>query len=500
MRFSSPPQPTATPPKSSYDKNFPSLYGNGFGGYSNGGAGSGSNLKKSRYFDDDSVSLGPSSPVQNQSKQAHKPSPQAPLSTSPPPGYSNGASSNFGKHGPVAKSVSAAPSPSPPVANAAGASMNTYPTPGGSTLVSPAPTQGTTAAVLRSTSPNPTPKIPVHPSPTPPPKSPSPTVGSPPPPTVKVPAIIREAPKPAVKSSASQQAQAGAPSIELERAKSLVPTQPIVPKPLTKNRGDLSSKQSKQFGQVKGGRGGAITGSQTQLLRGGPIKKTELEGAKFDSNPPVQEEGGSSEPVKPATPSPAKVLPRNNFFNSLRKQEEQKKNGSFIQSSSSGSNASVTPTSAATTDTTTAESESEQSSSQKDDGVAKPPSTGMATEPEVVTTPTAVEVESETTATTTTEKEAADDSSDSATMIDLPEEEEQRLLKAFGWTPPDSEEEEELCIPDEEIQALRTQLDQHKQNFNQQREIRLLSLAQSVEQWQQRLFSSPTLCPIKSPN
>eukprot|EP01102_Stenamoeba_stenopodia_P005334 TRINITY_DN1592_c0_g1_i2.p1 TRINITY_DN1592_c0_g1~~TRINITY_DN1592_c0_g1_i2.p1 ORF type:complete len:671 (+),score=150.22 TRINITY_DN1592_c0_g1_i2:388-2400(+) len=336
-------------------------------------------------------------------------------------------------------------------------------------------------------------KIAPSPSPSPPPIA---NIG-------KSPAvIIREAPKaiPVKTTVAPAVAPAPALSHEIERAKSLIPSQPIVPKPLAKNHHQNAKNQSKQPNGQNGQR-------PKQLVKKSSVSKLEASvafGSLLSSaDNASQDDQDQQEPVKTVQKDPVKLLPRNNFFENLRKQEEQKRKGLPEKDES-------IPPSNSTSQVDSVKAENGHSTN-RDAQVVSPSVESKTSESEVASqtevskvAPTNVaQVQDATTQTSKPDAQATTLKTSSDALpahLQLSEEEEQRLLKQFGWTPDDDagSDDDDYSIPDEEIQALKNQLNLHKESLTQKRETRLNSLAQSVEQWQQRLLSSTTT-PIKSP-
>jgi hypothetical protein len=488
------------PPRSLYDKNFPSLSGG---------------LLFAAIAPATSPPL-PSTSYPSTSKQGGKvTSNPVSMSTSPPPNGSGTKGQPWSPRGGSPPVDGIAKSISPPISNGSGSSTinqghgngaNTPP------VLSPMPTQATPpAAILRITSP--TPKAGPIPSKSVSPFAPSP---SPPPLATKTPAasIIREPPKVIAKgpNTASSGGLVPTPSTELERAKSLVPTQPIVPKPLAKNLSMNSKQNSKQFVQPKGRVGPTISGGAQSVGSGMQCRVLKKSGNELEFDGSLRSESELQESAttkpNPVNPTLVKSTPRNNFFSSLRKQEEQKKKGGdstttlpTVGLSSSASSLAATPSSEDVTVTTSSSLPSVSSSST----VSASSTSAQPKASESTSTPSLAESLSSSSSFPSSPPSSPisipspSASQETFGVLFLSEEEEQRLLKQFGWSPEDEEgEEEEFYIPDEEIEALRNRLNQQKESFDQLREIRLLSLAQSVEQWQQRLFSSSAI-PIKSP-
>jgi hypothetical protein len=65
-------------------------------------------------------------------------------------------------------------------------------------------------------------------------------------------------------------------------------------------------------------------------------------------------------------------------------------------------------------------------------------------------------------------------------------EEEERLLKQWGWSPDATFE----AIPDEELDQVRTLLNEKRETTHPNTQSRLQALKRSVTQWQQKHFAS----------
>jgi len=128
--------------------------------------------------------------------------------------------------------------------------------------------------------------------------------------------IIREAPKAAPTKAvvAPVATSAPTPSYEIVRAKSLVPSQPIVPKPLAKNRNDHhpnAKNQSKNQQNVQ-------NAQRTKRLVKKPTAELDASntfGSILSSADSIasQDDEDQKEPVKTVQKDPVKLLPRNKY-------------------------------------------------------------------------------------------------------------------------------------------------------------------------------------------